>query len=87
LLSELSPKDIRQLFICHKQAFYSAYAGWPEEKQAYVAQFLATEYAVDKAGTRAALFGHEAPMEEPRQLERDLVARVGPWGAVERQGE
>lgn len=85
LLAELSHKDIRQLFICHKQAFYVAYAGWPEEKQAYVAEFLATEYAVDKAGTRAALFGHEAPMQEPQQIERDLVARVGPWGAVERQ--
>ncbi len=64
LLAELSPLDIRQLFICHKEAFYAAYAGWPEVKKAYVADFLAREYMVDKAGTRAALFGHEAPMAE-----------------------
>lgn len=85
LLSELSPMDIRQLFICHKEAFYRAYAGWPEEKKAYVAEFLATEYAVDKAGTRAALFGHEAPMEEPKARRKDdLIDRVGPWGAIGR---
>lgn len=82
LLAELSPMDIRQLFICHKSAFYAAYATWPEEKKAYVAEFLATEYAVDKAGTRAALFGHEAPMEEPPG---SLLDRVGPWGAVRRR--
>ena len=85
LLSELSPLDIRQLFICHKEAFYRAYAGWPEAKQAYVAEFLDREYQVDKAGTRDALFGHEEPMEEPQVQSPwtgdDLVDRVGPWGA------
>lgn len=88
LLSELSPLDIRQLFICHKEAFYRAYAGWADEKRAYVADFLAREYQVDKAGTRAALFGHEAPMEEPQQVPPpipDLVDRVGPWGAIRRR--
>jgi hypothetical protein len=62
LLSELSPLDIRQLFICHKEAFYRAYMGWPDAKRAYVVDFLAREYMVDKAGTRAALFGAEEPM-------------------------
>ena len=41
LLAELSPLDVRQLFICHKEAFYRAYAGWPAAKQAYVARLLA----------------------------------------------
>lgn len=83
LLAELTPLDFRQLFICHKELFYRTYAGWPPEKQAYVVDFLDREYQVDKAGTRAALFGHEAPMEEPRAMAQpDLITRVGPWGAV-----
>ena len=93
LLADLTPKDVRQLFICHKQLFYRLYSGWSDTKKSYVADFLATEYAVDKAGTRAALFGHDAPMEEPappppppaadRETRReDRIARVGPWGAV-----
>lgn len=85
LLAELAPKDVRQLFICHKEAFYAAYAGWSETKKSYVADFLDREYQVDKAGARAALFGHDAPMEEPVSAIRDdLIARVGPWGAVRR---
>ena len=93
MLSELAPLDIRQLFICHKEAFYSAYATWPEAKQAYVADFLDREYQVDKAGTRAALFGHEAPMAEPQNTSpamspwgNDMIDRVGPWGAVRKRG-
>ncbi len=94
LLSELSPMDVRQLFICHKQAFYDAYESWPDEKRAYVAEFLDREYQVDKAGTRKALFGHEASMEEPQtgarspwtgSKRRDIVDRVGPWGAINRR--
>lgn len=86
LLAELSPLDVRQLFICHKQAFYAAYAGWSEAKKTYVADFLAGEYQMDKAGTRAALFGPEPGMEEPapRAADDDLVTLVGPWGAVRR---
>ncbi|NDV02316.1 DUF6638 family protein [Pseudoroseicyclus tamaricis] len=97
LLAELTPLDIRQLFICHKEAFYRAYAGWPEAKKSYVADFLAGEYLVDKAGTRDALFGHEAPMAEPTPAVGpwstgrkdthqgfDVVDAVGPWGAVRR---
>ncbi|MGZ9811007.1 DUF6638 family protein [Pseudoroseicyclus sp. H15] len=99
LLAELTPLDIRQLFICHKEAFYRAYASWPEAKKTYVAEFLAGEYMVDKAGTRAALFGHEAPMAEPAPAQGpwsagrpaktargfDVVDAVGPWGAVRRR--
>ena len=85
LLAELTPLDIRQLFICHKEAFYRAYADWPDEKRAYVVDFLDREYQVDKAGTRNALFGHEAAMTDlPRVARPDLVSRVGPWGAVAR---
>lgn len=85
LLAELTPLDIRQLFICHKEVFYRAYASWPDEKRAYVVDFLDREYQVDKAGTRKALFGHEAPMTEmPRVRQPDLITRVGPWGAVAR---
>jgi len=89
LLAQLSPKDVRQLFICHKELFYSLYAGWTDTKKSYVADFLAREYQVDKAGARAALFGHEPAMEEPApppppapKPREDLIARVGPWGAI-----
>ena len=85
LLAELSPKDVRQLFICHKDLFYRTYAGWPEAKRSYVVDFLVREYQVDKAGAREALFGHDAPMEPPHRSEDDLIARVGPWGAVRRR--
>ena len=73
LLAELSPLDIRQLFICHKEVFYRTYASWSEAKKEYVADFLHREYMVDKAGTREALFGHEAPLAEPG------AAPTGPW--------
>ncbi|SLN53860.1 hypothetical protein PEL8287_02863 [Roseovarius litorisediminis] len=75
LLSQLTSKDIRQLFICHKPLFYELYQHWPDEKKDYVVEFLRNEYQIDKVGARKALFGREAPME-------DMVARVGPWGAV-----
>ncbi len=84
LLAELTPKDIRQLYICHKDLFYATYARWPEAKKAYVADYLEREYQVDKAGARRALFGHEAPMEDDTPPPRDLVQKVGPWGAVRR---
>ncbi|TDE37860.1 DUF6638 family protein [Antarcticimicrobium sediminis] len=86
LLAELTPLDVRQLFICHKDLFYRLYAGWPEAKRAYVADFLAREYQVDKAGARAALFGHEPDMsgEDPPPPPDDLIRRVGPWGAIRR---
>ena len=84
LLAELTPMDIRQLFICHKQLFYRLYRGWSDTKRSYVVDFLLREYQVDKAGAREALFGHDAPMEEPPgpPPREDMIARVGPWGAV-----
>ncbi|MCX7558448.1 hypothetical protein OS190_02640 [Sulfitobacter sp. F26204] len=83
LLAELAPKDARQMFICHKELFYATYKQWPEAKKAYVVDFLVAEYQVDKAGARQTLFGHDAPMAEP-VAKRDMIARVGPWGAVRR---
>lgn len=65
LLAELSPLDFRQLFICHKDAFYKRYQTYSESKKAYVAQFLDDEYVIDKAGARDALFGPEPDMTEP----------------------
>ncbi|MEE4209863.1 MAG: DUF6638 family protein, partial [Parvularcula sp.] len=89
LLAELAPKDVRQLYICHKELFYGLYASWPDAKRAYVADFLEREYQVDKAGARAALFGHEPDMAgnapEPPPRRDDLIERVGPWGAVRRR--
>lgn len=96
LLAELSPLDIRQLFICHKELFYSLYRGWSEAKRGYVVDFLLHEYQVDKAGTRTALFGPEPGMEEPAvetpetplspwTRKKDLIELVGPWGAVRRR--
>lgn len=94
LLAELSPKDVRQLFICHKELFYRLYADWTDTKKSYVADFLEREYQVDKAGARRALFGHEAPMDLPEpepeapppppRPRDDLIDRVGPWGAIPR---
>jgi len=89
LLAELAPLDVRQLFICHKDLFYRRYETWPESKQAFVAEFLAREYQVDKEGARAALFGHEPAMEDTppsaARAEPDMITRVGPWGAVRRR--
>ncbi|WP_137701242.1 DUF6638 family protein [Marimonas lutisalis] len=85
LLSELAPKDVRQLFICHKELFYRLYAGWSETKKTYVADFLHREYQVDKAGARRALFGHDAPLEDDGRVpHEEIIERVGPWGAVRR---
>jgi len=86
LLAELTPLDVRQLFICHKETFYRLYRDWSPAKQDFVVDLLTTEYQVDKAGTRAALYGGEPgmaePVPEPEPDPVDLIARVGPWGAV-----
>lgn len=85
LLAELCPLDIRQMFICHKELFYTQYAQWTAAKQAYVVEFLVNEYQMDKAGARAALFGNEPEMREaPPIPEDDIIRRVGPWGALRR---
>ncbi len=88
LLSELSPLDIRQMFITHKELFYARYSTWSDRKRQYVVDFLEREYQVDKQGARAALFGPEPSMDardrpHPKPA-RDLVQAVGPWGAVRR---
>ena len=85
LLAELAPLDVRQLFICHKELFYTLYAGWSEAKKQYVVDFLVQEYQVDKSGAREALFGHDQPMQEPGPADEErLIDIVGPWGAVVR---
>ena len=86
LLAEMAPLDVRQLFICHKDLFYRLYASWPDTKRGYVADFLERDYHADKAGTRAALFGGEIALDDPPLAEpEDIIARVGPWGAVRRR--
>jgi len=87
MLAELTPLDVRQLFICHKELFYQLYGGWSEAKKGFVADFLAREYQVDKAGTRAALFGGEPGMELPKSAPEvdKIIELVGPWGAVRRR--
>ncbi len=86
LLAELAPLDVRQMYITHKELFYASYATWSDRKRGYVADFLAREYAVDKQGARAALFGPEpgmtdTPRPEPKPT-RDMVQLVSPWGAM-----
>ena len=63
LLAELSPLDFRQLFICHKEAFYEAYKSWSGPKREFVSKFLAEEYMIDKIGARETLFGPEPTMD------------------------
>ncbi len=82
LLAELCPLDIRQLYLCHKELFYSTYRGWPEAKRAYVAEFLAREVQKDADGARAMLFGEGEPVRRQRDT---LIDRVGPWGRVRRE--
>ena len=82
LLAELSPLDVRQMFIVHKEAFYSAYAGWSDRKRQYVADFLAREYAVDRQGARTALFGPEPGMDAAPSPWDVRPAVPGPWGAA-----
>ncbi|MEE9454827.1 MAG: DUF6638 family protein [Paracoccaceae bacterium] len=81
LLAQLCPRDIRQLFICHKPAFYRAYHTWNDRKRTYVADFLAREYMMDKAGARHALFGPEPDTAEPLD-EFGVLPKSGPWGHV-----
>lgn len=80
-LAELSPLDVRQLFIFHKELFYRLYRSWPEAKKAYVADFLEREYQIDKVGARAQLFGPEPGMEEAAPV--PPAPPPGPWGAAQ----
>jgi hypothetical protein len=89
LLAELAPMDVRQMFITHKELFYSQYATWSDRKRQWVADFLEREYKLDKQGAREALFGAEPSMDTrdrpPPKPARDLGPVVGPWGAVTRE--
>ncbi|TNC74908.1 DUF6638 family protein [Rubellimicrobium roseum] len=99
LLAELAPRDVRQVFLCHKELFYRLYRTWPEAKQAFVAEILSSEYRMDEAGTRETIFGPEDAMQEPASLaegpwgqvtpsgadERDIMDLVGPWGVLRRR--
>lgn len=76
LVAELSPLDFRQLFICHKDAFYDAYRTWPDPKREYVSKFLADEYMIDKVGAREELFRPEPAMQDHSE-----TLRVDPWGS------
>jgi hypothetical protein len=87
LLAELSPMDVRQMYIVHKELFYESYARWSDRKKTYVADFLAREYQVDREGARTALFGPEPGMDEalrPQMAAGPKPARdvVGPWGSA-----
>ncbi|MDH3666462.1 MAG: hypothetical protein OEN23_05985 [Paracoccaceae bacterium] len=81
LLAELTPKDVRQLFICHKEAFYAAYSTWSDAKRTYVVDFLASEFLRDKQGTWEALYGPDEPMvdepeaEKPKRREEERRTR------------
>ncbi|MET1412406.1 DUF6638 family protein [Roseibium sp. HPY-6] len=88
LLSQLTPLDFRQLFICHKDAFYAQYQSWSEAKKTYCAQFLAEEYVVDKVGTRTELFGPEPGMsDEHDHSDYGFGRNQGPWGAIPRDDD
>ena len=85
LLAELSPMDVRQMYIVHKELFYASYARWSDRKRQYVADFLEREYKVDAQGVRRSLFGAEPGMDHGAATPaRDLGAAVGPWGAIDR---
>lgn len=83
LLATLTPLEARQLFICHKEAFYDAYAAWPDGFKDFVVTLLSREYQSDKAAVRDDLYGawDDAP---PQPTLDQRVAAVGPWGAVRR---
>ncbi|MCK7612993.1 DUF6638 family protein [Roseibium sediminicola] len=83
LLADLTQLDFRQLFICHKDAFYTQYATWSDAKKNYAADFLAEEYMVDKVGTRLELFGPEPGMDEDDDAaDYGFGRNRGPWGPV-----
>lgn len=85
LLAQLSPLDVRQMFITHKELFYATYATWSDRKRQYVADFLEREYQVDKQGARAALFGPEPGMDDthrPDPKPARSLAAAGPWGVA-----
>ncbi|WP_448950964.1 DUF6638 family protein [Labrys neptuniae] len=75
LLSEFTPLDIRQLFLCNKPAFYKAYQGWSARKQTYVVEFLSRDEALKSDDAWEDLFGDGTP-------EVEAAPQAGPWGAI-----
>jgi len=85
LLSELCPWDFRQMFLCHKDAFYAAYQTWPDAFRDYVVQTLSNTYMTDRTGMREALFGDNAePPRASRRRRAEPEVLTGPWGPYER---
>ena len=87
LLAELTPLDVRQMFIAHKELFYASYVKWSDRKKTYVADYLERDYKGDPLGVQQALFGPGPATEIAKQASteaQDLVKSVGPWGALER---
>ncbi|MFN3252942.1 DUF6638 family protein [Roseibium album] len=88
LLSELTPLDFRQLFICNKDSFYTQYQSWSDAKKTFAARFLSEEYVVDKVGTRTELFGPEPGMSgEDEDNNFRSEQNMGPWGAIPRDDD
>ncbi len=74
LLSELTPLDLRQLFITNKPLFYKSYKSWKVAKKKFAVSLLRDEYLKNKAGVRSAIFG---PHPTPEQAKETVK---GPWG-------
>lgn len=86
LLAELTPLDVRQVFICHKDLFYKSYASWSDAKRGWVVDFLTREYKIDKVGARAALFGPEPAMDN-KPVQQPPRPVIGPWGTRFREAD
>jgi hypothetical protein len=61
LLARLTPHDFRQMFICNKEMFYTAYQSWPDRKRDYVSRFLAERFLVDRQGEWERLYAGTVP--------------------------
>ena len=80
LLAELCPLDIRQMYLMHKELFYATYRNWPDEKRAYVAEYLGRVVQQDADAARAMLYGSgDAPSRR-----ESVIDQVGPWGRIRR---
>jgi hypothetical protein len=78
LLAQLTPLDLRQLFICNKALFYELYADWPEAKRAYVAHYLSRHYLGNRKGVREALFGPDPAHPKRTGRRRSRIPDSGP---------
>ncbi len=75
MLAELAPKDIRQLFICHKQMFYQLYASWSDAKKAYVVDYLNERVSGGQGWARARPCSAARPRwkRRPRKMPRAMI--------------